>query len=135
MSLKTPTSIGSTVSPTGQEFSLYTYAQLKMVNQSILKSRARDLLDVIKSPTIATSLPRELAAKLRTNGEEELVVAWILDAQAHLLGALSSKHSYTAYDFGLPLEPHSEAQMLEGTLPSIKRSHMSIMSTSPTKKP
>ena len=60
----------------------------------------------------------------------------ILDVQVLLLAVLSNKPAkFTVFDYGLPSNGAVEQQIYENNLPSIKKSHASILATSPKKGP
>ena len=108
-------------------FRLWTYKQLKETGSSNLKTRALNLKQAIAK---ADWVPGEFANSLRTNGENTSTIRWILEVQSALL-----RGKFSAHDFGLPLPEGDEdsPQYFEGQLPSIKRTHKTIMSTSPKK--
>ena len=62
---------------------LYTYDQLKLVNPAILKTRARELKDLLKKEQLS-DVPKTLAAELRTHAETEVVIQWCARRNAQL---------------------------------------------------
>ena len=109
-------------------FRLWTYKQLEETGRDNLKTRALNLKLAIAK---ADWVPAEFATSLRTNGEANVTIRWILEVQAALL-----RGKFSAHDFGLPLPSEDDNQQyFEGQLPSIKRTHKTIMATSPKKGP
>ena len=107
---------------------LWTYKQLEELSTSNLKTRALNLKQAIAK---ADWVPKEFETSLRTNGEHIVTIRWILEVQSALL-----RGKFTPYDFGLPIgEGDDNMQYFEGQLPSIKRTHKTIMATSPKKGP
>ena len=60
----------------------------------------------------------------------------ILDVQVFLLAVLANKPTkFTIYDYGFPSNGAVEQEVYDKHLPSIKKSHASILATSPKKGP
>ena len=110
-------------------FRLWTYKQLEETGRDNLKTRALNLkLALAKADWVSD----EFATSLRTNGEANVTIRWILEVQSALL-----RGKFSAYDFGLPppAADDDNQQYYDGQLPSIKRTHKTIVSTSPKKGP
>lgn len=83
----------------------------------------------------AAALPPPLSLLVRRRTHLGNVLRRILEAQCALLSAVGAKESWTPQDFGFTKEVAGDAQVFTGSLPSIKKSHGSIMAASPKKGP
>ena len=120
-----PTSIGSNVSPTGEEIVLWTFAQLEQVPRRSLQKRALDLKTVLQP---LKHVPAGFCDSCRTNMPEATML-WILQGQCHLLAGFG-KPGVTPQDYGYPAEDDaSEKQIFSGELPSIKKTKESILAS------
>jgi hypothetical protein len=120
---KVPTSLGSRISPTGQELDLWTFAQLSQLPKQNLQTRALNLKAVLEN---VTWVPADFCKACRTKGETSDTIFWILQGQALLLQGLG--HTVDATSFGWPAE-NGEAprEVFSGDLPSIKKTKETIM--------
>ena len=106
---------------------LWTYEQLQQTGDSNLKTRALNLKAAIAK---ADWVPDEFSSRLRTNGENNATIRWILEVQSALVHG-----KYSPYDFGLPNDEQLDDQYYDGELPSIKKTKKSILASSPKKGP
>ena len=95
-----------------------------------MRTRALALKDQIKG----TDVYDEYASSLRTGGESNAVIQWIIDVQVSLLERAKPQILVTAQDFGMPAdEPASVTAYFDGRLPSIKMTKETIAENSPVK--
>ena len=121
-----PTSIGSHVSPTGEEITLWTFAQLEQVPRRSLQARALDLKKILQP---LSGIPAGFCNECRTNMPEQTML-WILQGQCHLLATFGK--GATPEDFGYPAPDEtasSPKQIFNGELPSIKKTKESILAS------
>ena len=124
---KPPTSLGSRLSPTGQEITLWTYEQLEQVPKQNLQTRALDLKSILKK---VDWVPEDFRESLRARGEPATTILWILQGQALLLAGMG--YSYTSESFGFPSsaaadEEAGPRQVFTGNLPSIKMTKETVL--------
>ena len=78
-------------------------------------------------------VPGAFLGEMRPSGNEHMTIKWILDGQSEL-----TRRKYSASDFGLK-ESTPQAvdpeQIRTSPLPSIKKSHSSIMKSMPSPGP
>ena len=123
-----PLSLGSSESPTGQEFLLYKYGVLEELQANNLRERAFNL------KTALATYPghAEFCQLCRPSGQKLEVIRWVIEGQCRLL--LEKGKSFTIHDFGYPMseEDSGAYQVFEGMKPSIKMKKETILSKYPT---
>ena len=158
-----PMSVPSGNMPNGQEFPLYVFDQLDIVDKPTLMKRAKALKAILKDPQFSSLVQKEFVDSLREHGDLALCIQWcaallplpraprplethffsffsrrlrrMLEAQCILLSVSGVKPTYTPQDFGAAAKTSESTEVFTGNLPSIKMSKETILARSPKKGP